>query len=102
MTVEERRRRRFSKSFRKEQVELIESGKLTVIEVSRLYEVKPASIKRWLVKYGKKKIPEQIMITTNTDYNRVVDLEKEVSRLTQLIGQQQIKITIEKKCNSHY
>ena len=118
MTIEERRRRRFSESFRKEQVQLIESGELTVIEVSRLYEVKPASIKRWLVKYGKKELPEQIIVTSSKDYNRVVDLEKEVSRLTHLIGQQQIKLTVqnglielakeklgedfEKKCNSHY
>jgi len=118
MTLEERRRRRFSESFRKEQVELIESGELTVIEVSRLYEVKPASIKRWLVKYGKKDIPDGIVVTSSKDYNRVVDLEKEVNRLTHLIGQQQIKLTVqnsiielakeklgedfEKKINSHY
>ena len=118
MTVEERRRRRFSESFRKEQVQLIESGELTVTEVSRLYEVKPSSVKRWLLKYGNKKLPERIIVTSSSDYNRVVDLEKEVSRLTHLIGQQQIKLTVqnslielakeklgedfEKKCNSHY
>lgn len=48
MTVEERHRRRFSESFRKEHVKLIESGKMTVGEVSLQYEVKRQNVKSWL------------------------------------------------------
>lgn len=58
MTVEERRRRRFSEEFRREQVELIESGKLTRTEVSKLYEVKVSNVNRWLRRFGKKPFPE--------------------------------------------
>lgn len=71
MTVEERRRRRFSEAFRKEQVDLIESGQLTVQEVSRLYKVKSASIKRWLIKFGKKELPSTILISKASKYNRI-------------------------------
>ena len=39
MTTEERRRRRFTESFRKEQVAKIDSGELTITDVCRLYEV---------------------------------------------------------------
>lgn len=92
MTVEERRRRRFSEEFRKEQVKLIESGKLTKEEVSRLYEVKVTSIVRWLRKYGKKALPEQILITNGKEYDRIGQLKKENERLLKIIGSQQVEL----------
>jgi len=92
MTVEERRRRRFSENFRKEQVKKIESGELSVEEVSRLYEVQKKNVVRWLKKYGSKKKPELIIVSTSKDYNRVKDLEKEVANLKQIIADQQIEL----------
>lgn len=92
MTVEERRRRRFSENFRKEQVKKIESGELSVEEVSRLYEIQQKNVRLWLKKYGIKKIPEQIIISTSKDYNRVKDLEQEVAKLKQIIADQQIEL----------
>lgn len=92
MTVEERRRRRFTESFRKDQVALIESDKVTIQEVSKLYEVKVASIRRWLDKYGKKKRAPQIIISSNNDYNRLRILEKENGKLKELIGDQHVKM----------
>ena len=92
MTVEERRRRRFSEAFKKEQVKLIESGELEVKEVSRLYEVKPDNVRRWLKKYGTKEIPPTIVISSSTEYDRLGDLEKQILELKQIIGDQQVKL----------
>ena len=92
MTVEERRRRRFTENFRKEQVKKIESGELSVEEVSRLYEIQQKNVRLWLKKYGIKKIAEQIIISTSKDYNRVKDLEQEVAKLKQIIADQQIEL----------
>ncbi len=92
MTVEERRRRRFSEEFRKEQVELIESGQMTKSEVSKLYEVKVSSIFRWLKKYGKKPLPEPILVSNGKEYNLIGELKKENERLLKLIGQQQVDL----------
>ena len=92
MTTEERRRRRFSEPFRKEQVKLIESGKLSIIEVSRLYQVKAQNVRRWLEKYGKEKLPEMIMIQSSSEINRLKELEKENLKLKQVIGEQQVKL----------
>ena len=92
MTVDERRRRRFSEAFRKEQVALIEAGKISVAEVSRLYEVKSQNVRAWLVKYGSKPLPQQVIITNSREYNRLGALEKEIKRLKELIGEQQVKI----------
>ena len=92
MTVEERRRRRFTESFRKEQVEKIESGELSVEEVSRLFEIQQKNVRRWMKKYGKRKLPASIVISTSKEYNRVKDLEKEVEKLKQIIADQQIEL----------
>lgn len=92
MTVEERRRRRFTESFKKEQVEKIESGELSIDEVSLLYEVQRKNVRLWLKKYGSIEIPGQIIVSTSKEYNQVKDLEKEVSKLKQIIGEQQIEL----------
>ena len=98
MTTEERRRRRFSESFRKEQVELIEGGDRTIAEVSRLYEVKGASVRRWLKKYGKKSLPEQMVIHTREEVNRVKELENQLAHAKGVIGEQQIEILYLRAC----
>lgn len=92
MTSKERQRRRFSETFRKEQVKRIESGELTISEVGRLYEVKPDSVRRWVEKFGRKGIPTPILITSSSEVNRLRDLEKENARLKQVIGDQQVKL----------
>lgn len=118
MTVEERRRRRFSEDFRKEQVALIERGELTVVEVGRLYEVRPENVRRWLVKYGKQKLPERVIIQSSRDVDRLRSLERENKALKEFIGDQRVRMVymegllelakerlggdFEKKCNSHY
>ncbi len=98
MTVEERRRRRFSEEFRKEQVTLIESGQRKITEVCRLYEVKYDSVKRWLDKYGTKARPDQIVIQTQTEVNRIKELEKQASRYKEVIGEQQVELLYLREC----
>lgn len=92
MTTEERRRRRFSEEFRKEQVKLIESGKLTIAEASRLYEVKRANVRGWLLKYGNQELPGRILISSIKEVDRIKELEKENRRLKELIGSQQVEL----------
>jgi transposase len=92
MTVEERRRRRFSKEFRQEVVEMIEEGKMTVIEASRLYEVKSQNVRAWIKKYGKKEYPTPILVQSTKDIVRLRELEKENRRLKEVLGSQQMKV----------
>lgn len=118
MTVEERRRRRFSKEFRQEVVEMIEEGKMTVIEASRLYEVKSQNVRAWIKKYGKKEYPTPILVQSTKDIVRLRELEKENRRLKEALGSQQMKVVyleavltlakeelgedFEKKYDTHY
>jgi transposase len=93
MTTEERRRRRFSEDFRMEQVRLIESGKVTLGDVSQLYQVKRSSVRRWLVRYGQKELPGKIVISQGKEFDRIGALEKENRNLMELIGRQQVELT---------
>lgn len=92
MTSDERRMRRFSEEFRREQVKLIESGQATIAEVSRLYEVKRENVRQWLRKFGKKPVPEIVRIQTAEEANRVRDLEKEVGKLNAIIGKLHVEL----------
>ncbi|MDZ7605675.1 MAG: transposase [Cyclobacteriaceae bacterium] len=92
MTVEERRRRRFSEGFRQEQVRLIESGKISSREVCKLYQVKWDSVKKWLIKYGKKELPGKILISNGKEIDRIRELEKENRDLMGVIGKQQVEL----------
>ena len=92
MTVEERRRRRFSDAFRKEQVALIESGELSVADVSRLYEVQRKNVRRWLARFGNKPSPPTIHVTRVRDVDRLKALAAENKKLKELIADQQLSM----------
>lgn len=92
MTSSERHRRRFSEEFRREQVALIESGQTTIAEVARLYEVTYSSVKYWVQRFGSKSLPEQVIISKKSEYDRIGELEKEVRRLKEIIGSQQVEL----------
>ena len=49
-----RMRRHFSNDFKKEKVNLIEQGKISVSDICRPYEVSRTAVYQWLYKYGKK------------------------------------------------
>lgn len=119
MTREERRRRRFSESFRKEQAELIESGQTTIAQVSRRYEVRADNVRKWVKKYGNSPSDSGFTIIGSAkDFDRLKELEKAHRELQVLFGEQQIKLVrleklldfakkdlgedFEKKCKSHY
>lgn len=94
LTMEERKRRRFSEAFRKEQVEIIESGQATQAEIARRYEVRPYTVLLWMNKYGKKRPADQgiTMVGSSMDFDRLKQLQKENESLKILYGEQQIKL----------
>lgn len=92
MTTEERRRRRFSEDFRKEQVCLIENGKVTIQEVCSLYQVKRSSVMFWIDRFGKRPQAGKIIISNGKEFSRIRELEKEIKKLLELIGRQRVEL----------
>jgi len=104
---ERKERRVFSESFKREKVKLIESGQVTIYQLSKLLELGEASLYRWVEKYGTSDVRQpRIVIETESDYLKLVKLEKQLNSLQQVIGKLHIKLDyyeeLIKATNEHY
>lgn len=93
MTVEERRRRRFSEEFKVEAIRQLDKGELTITQLSKLYEVKTASIQRWVKKYGDGSYKSRIIVSFGEELDAIKEKEKEISNLRSIIADQQIELS---------
>ncbi len=85
-----KQRRTFSEAFKKEKVGLIETGKITVSELSALYSVSTSSVYKWLRKYGKYH-SESIVIQKQSEASKNIELLKKIASLEQFIGRMQLE-----------
>lgn len=92
MTEEERRRRRFSEEFRRAQVALYESGKISITDICRLHHVKRDSVMRWVIRFGNKPRKEKIVVSFGSELDRLREMEKEIKKLLGIIGKQQVEL----------
>lgn len=90
--------RRFSEAFKKEKVKQIEAKKMTVLQVSRIYEVSTTSVYKWIRKYsryiGQK---ERVVVEKESEGQKTIELMKRVASLEQLLGQKQVEVEYLKK-----
>lgn len=90
--------RHFSEAFKKEKVKLIEERKVTVLQLSRIYEVSPTAIYKWIRKYSKITGNwERIVVEKESEGAKTISLLKKVAQLEQLLGQKQVEVEYLKK-----
>ncbi len=98
--VDQRKRtlRYFSESFKKEKVREIERNLITVLQISKEYEVTTAAVYKWLYKYSafRKKQIRQI-IEPMSDSKKIEDLKAKIKELERLVGQKQIQLEFKEK-----
>lgn len=99
MNESQRRVRRFSESFRQQKVQELESGISTPSEIIREYEVSYTSIRRWITKYGRNKYdkPKRIIVESESDTKKLIELRKKVAELERIIGQKQLQLDFNHK-----
>ena len=98
LTNEERKRRRFSESFKRKKVQEIESGQTKISEICRVYQIRRNSVDKWRHKYGSmQQKKERLIIETESDTLKVIELQKQVAELERIIGQKQIEIDFKDK-----
>ena len=98
LTIEERRRRRFSESFKRKKVQEIESGQTKISEICRVYQIRRPNVERWRRKYGSmQQKKERLIVETESDTLKVMELQKRVAELERIIGQKQIEIDFKDK-----
>ena len=97
-SVTDRRLRSFSVEFKKLKVREITSGRTTISEICKEYEVSRTSVFRWMSKFGvmgKKK--ERVVVETDSDTKQLLALKKRIAELERLVGQKQILLDFKEK-----
>lgn len=99
MSIAQRRARTFSESFKIEKVAEIESGKLRICDLVREYEVSVASVHRWINQFStmKKNKLTKVVVETESDTKKLLELQKRVAELERIVGQKQILIDFKDK-----
>lgn len=97
LSESERRRRRFSDSFKKQKVRDIELGKSRVSEVCKAYQVSNVAVYKWLDKFGSKNKPERIIVESKSDTQKILALKKRIADLERLLGQKEIELVFKDK-----
>ncbi|ERM80104.1 hypothetical protein P872_17215 [Rhodonellum psychrophilum GCM71 = DSM 17998] len=98
MSIAQRRVRNFSESFKIEKVRELESGVVRICELVREYEITDSTVRRWRAKYGKmKKKAERLIVETDSDTKKLLELQKQVANLERVVGQKQIMIDFQDK-----
>lgn len=90
--------RYFSEGFKRGKVREIERNLITVMQISREYEVSTAAVYKWLYKYSafRKKQIRQI-IEPMSDAKKIEALRAKIKDLERLVGQKQIQLEFKEK-----
>jgi transposase-like protein len=98
MSTQERRFRRFSDSFKIQKVQEIERGITRVTDICKEYEVTSPNVYRWIDKFGSmKNKKERLIVESQSDTKKILELKRKVAELEQIIGQKQILIEFKDK-----
>ena len=88
-----RKSRRYTVGFKKQLVNEFESGKFSVLELSRLHGIHFQSIYNWIYKYSNTNNEGyRIVEMKDSSKKKVKDLEQKIKDLEQIVGKKQIMI----------
>jgi len=85
-------RRTFSTAFKKEKIELFDQGKISVKELSKIYEVSSTAIYKWKKKYSKYNPSERIVVEKISEEMKNIELLHRIAELERIIGKKQMQI----------
>ena len=85
-------RRTFSTAFKKEKVDLLDSGQLTVKELSDIYEVSQTAIYNWKKKFSRLDQSEQIVVGKISEQTKNIELLKRIRELERIVGKKQLEL----------
>ena len=85
-------RRTFSESFKREKVDLIDRGKLSVKELSKIYEVSDRAVYSWLKKFSKYAAGERVVVEKISEAKKNIELHQQVRELEQALGRKQLEL----------
>jgi len=85
-------RRTFSAAFKKEKVDLLDQGKISVKDLSEIYQVSLTAIYNWKKKYSGLPKDEQIIVEKISEEKKNIELLKRIGELERVIGKKQLEL----------
>lgn len=82
----------FSESFKREKVKLVEQGKLSIAEVSKIYDVSKVSIYKWVRKFSSLQCGERMVVEKISESKKTLALYNQVRDLEQALGRKQMEL----------
>ena len=88
-----RKNRHYSEDFKREIVSVFESGKLSVLQLEKLYGISNSLIYNWIYKFSTfNEKGFRIVEMKDSSVDKMKELERKIKELEQAVGQKQIKI----------
>ena len=88
-----RSRKVYSESFKRARVSEYERGEYTVLQISRLYQLSNVTVYNWIYRYSTyNKKGYKIVEMSESNQDKVKQLEKQIKELQQALGQKQLKL----------
>jgi transposase-like protein len=88
-----RKTRKYSEEFKRELVKIFESGKFSILQLSKLYGVPFSLIYKWIYRYSpNNEKGVRIVEMKESSTSKLKSLEQKVKDLEQVVGQKQIQI----------
>lgn len=88
-----KRLRRFSEDFKLKLVSDYESGKMTVLEMEKFYDISNATIYNWIYRYSKYNLKSiQVVEFKDSHMDKIKQLEARIKELERAVGQKQMNI----------
>ena len=84
--------RRFSTAFKLEKVGLLDSGNISIREISEIYGVSRTAVYNWKRKYSKLDRSERVVIEKISEEKKNLELLYRIKELEQIIGKKQIEL----------
>ena len=88
-----RKNRHYSEDFKREIVSVFESGKLSVLQLEKLYGISNSLIYNWIYKFSTfNEKGFRVVEMKESNIDKLKHLEQKIKELEQIVGQKQIKI----------
>lgn len=92
-----RRIRVFSEAFKKEKVQQLQEKKISVQQISDLYQVSRSAIYKWLYKYSELEPGVKIVVQMESEEQKSKVLLSRVAELERIVGQKQLELDLNQK-----
>lgn len=93
--------RTFSTALKKKLVKDYENNLITVIQVSRRYEVSSGSVYKWIRRFSNREVGIRQVVEMESEEFKTARLEQQLDEALRLAGQQQLLLNLQSKIIAH-